>query len=125
MKKLFLKFSTTTSELLGTPFAFVIALASIVIWAISGPFLGFSETWQLVINTTTTIITFLTVFLIQNTQNRNDRATQLKLDELLHAIKTARNDFIDLEDIDEDKLKKLRTEYKRIKNKGKTRKNTR
>lgn len=115
MKRFFSKIASRTAEILGTPWAFLVALCVIVLWLISGPILGFSDTWQLIINTSTTIITFLTVFLIQHTQNKNDRATQLKLDELIHSIKKARNDFIDLEDIDEDELKRLRGEYNKFK----------
>ncbi len=115
MKALFSKVAAKTSEAIGSPWAFMIALAVIVIWLLSGPLLGFSDTWQLIINTSTTIITFLTVFLIQHTQNKNDRATQLKLDELLHSITNARNDFIDLEDLDDDRLIKLREQYKKFK----------
>ncbi len=117
MKKVFSKVAAKTSDAIGSPWAFVIALVGIVLWLFSGPFLGFSDTWQLIVNTTTTIITFLTVFLIQHTQNKNDRATQLKLDEIIHAIKTARNDFIDLEDLSEDELNKLRNEYNKLKEK--------
>lgn len=80
---IFTRFTTKTSEIIGRPWVFVAALAILVLWAISGPLLGFSETWQLVINTTTTIITFLMVFIIQNTQNRNDLAVNIKLDKLL------------------------------------------
>lgn len=80
---IFTRFTTKTSEIIGRPWVFVAALAILILWAISGPLLGFSETWQLVINTTTTIITFLMVFIIQNTQNRNDLAVNIKLDKLL------------------------------------------
>lgn len=103
------------SDLIGSPGMFIIAVMFIISWALSGPIFNFSDNWQLIINTTTTIITFLTVFLIQNTQNRNDRATQLKLDELIHSSKDARNDFIDLEDLDDNKLKELREEYNKFK----------
>jgi low affinity Fe/Cu permease len=115
MKELFSKIAGKTSEAIGSPWAFVIALGAIFVWLISGPVLGFSDTWQLIINTSTTIVTFLTVFLIQHTQNKNDRATQLKLDEIIHSIKSARNDFIDLEDLTEEKLIKLRKEYNKLK----------
>ena len=115
MNKLFSRIAGKTAGAIGSAWAFIIAIAALIAWLVSGPFLGFSDTWQLIINTSTTIITFLTVFLIQHTQNKNDRATQLKLDEILHSIPSARNDFIDLEDMDEDKLKKLREEYKKLK----------
>lgn len=117
MKKFFSNIAQKTSEALGSPWAFTIALGVIIIWLISGPFLGFSDTWQLIINTSTTIVTFLTVFLIQHTQNKNDKAIHLKLDELIHAITTARNDFIELEDLSEEELIKLRSEYKKLKKK--------
>lgn len=115
MKEFFSKVAAKTSDAIGSPWAFVIAFAAIILWLISGPLLGFSDTWQLIINTSTTIITFLTVFLIQHTQNKNDRATQLKLDEIIHSISKARNDFIDLEDMNDDKLSRLRNEYKKYK----------
>jgi low affinity Fe/Cu permease len=104
MNEFFRKFSRSASELLGTPWAFVVAVAIIIIWAVSGPAAQFSATWQLLINTGTTIITFLMVFIIQNTQNRDSKATQLKLDELLRAVDKARMTFIGAEDEDEEKL---------------------
>ncbi len=94
--------------------SFAVALMVIFIWAVSGPFFGYSDTWQLVINTGTTIITFLMVFLIQNTQNRDSIAIQVKLDELLRAIKEARNSIIDLDSLDEAELQKLLTEYRKL-----------
>jgi low affinity Fe/Cu permease len=117
MNKIFSNIAEKTAEAIGTPWAFIVAISALILWIISGPFLGFSDTWQLIVNTSTTIITFLTVFLIQHTQNKNDRATQLKLDEILHSISNARNDFIDLEDMDEKKLESLREEYKKLKKK--------
>lgn len=114
MSEIFSKIASKVSEAIGSPWAFILALGAIVAWLISGPLLEFSDTWQLIINTSTTIITFLTVFLIQHTQNKNDRATQLKLDEIIHSIKEARNDFIDLEDLSEKELLKLRQEYKKF-----------
>ena len=101
---LFTKFSKTTSTAAGNPLTFIGAVAVIVIWAVLGPIFGFSDTWQLVINTGTTIITFLMVFLIQNTQNRDSIAVQLKLDELIFAIKVADNKFLDVEELDEKEL---------------------
>src|SRR3982750_3048687 len=100
-----------TSRMTGHPTAFVLAVAIIVIWALTGPLFGFSDTWQLVINTGTTIITFLMVFLIQNTQNRDTEALQIKLDELIRAAKGARNEVIDLEEMDEKQLEVMRKEY--------------
>jgi low affinity Fe/Cu permease len=90
-------FAARTSLVLGSPWAFFLALAIVVVWLLSGPVFHFSDTWQLVINTGTTIVTFLMVFLIQNTQNRDARAVHLKLDELIRATKRARNMFMDLE----------------------------
>jgi len=94
--------------------AFLGAVGLIVVWATSGPTFRFSDTWQLVINTATTIITFLMVFLIQNTQNRDSRAIHLKLDELIKALRGARNSVIDLERLSDDQLKKLEDEYKKL-----------
>lgn len=102
----FTRFAKATSSVTGKPFTFITAVAVIVIWAVTGPLFGFSDTWQLVINTGTTIITFLMVFLIQNTQNRDSMAVQLKLDELICAIKEANNDLLDLENEDEKDLEK-------------------
>jgi len=86
----------------------------LVAWAITGPFFNFSDTWQLVINTATTIITFLMVFLIQNTQNRDSRAIHLKLDELLRGIETARTGFVDLEDLTDEQINKLREQFQQL-----------
>lgn len=95
----------------GRPATFVVAVTIILIWAISGPFFHFSDTWQLVINTGTTIITFLMVFLIQNTQNRDTEALQIKLDELIRAVNTAHNALLDLEELDDDELDTIRKDY--------------
>ena len=110
-------FAHRISEVVGRPLSFVFALTVILAWAILGPAFGFSDTWQLVINTATTIVTFLMVFLIQNTQNRDAKAIHLKLDELIHAIKGARNTLIDLEECSEDELAKLEEQFKRIRQK--------
>lgn len=99
---------------MGSPWAFIAAIAIIVIWALLGPVFGYSDTWQLVINTGTTIITFLMVFLIQNTQNRDTHAMQLKLDELIRAIETAHNSLLDIEELEEGELEKIRTTFKRL-----------
>ncbi len=106
----FARAATRVSEALGSALAFVVALLVILIWAITGPVFGFSDTWQLVINTGTTIITFLMVFVIQNTQNRDAKATQVKLDELIRAVGDARNEFIGLEDQDEAELEREKQE---------------
>ena len=89
----------------------MLALSVIIVWAVTGPLFGFSDTWQLVINTGTTIVTFLMVFLIQNTQNRDTEALQIKLDELIRAVKGARNEVLDLEELDESQLEEIRKEY--------------
>jgi low affinity Fe/Cu permease len=107
-------FAHKTSEFVGKPLSFCFALIVIIVWAIIGPLFGFSDTWQLVINTATTIVTFLMVFLIQNTQNRDAKAFHLKLDELIHAIKGARNRLIDLEECSDEELAKLEEQFKRI-----------
>ena len=111
---LFHAFAQRASVAVGSPWASVLAMLTIVIWAATGPLFGFSDTWQLVINTSTTIVTFLMVFLIQNTQNRDAKVMHLKLDELIRAIKEARNDLIDLEEMSEEELKKLEEEFHRL-----------
>ncbi len=98
----------------GRPSTFLLALCVIVLWIVSGPLFGFSDTWQLVINTSTTIITFLMVFLIQNTQNRDTAAIQLKLDELIRATQGAHNALLDLEELDETQLENFRRRYERL-----------
>lgn len=99
---------------MGSPWAFGIALSVVAAWAFTGPFLNFSTSWQLFINTTTTILTFLMVFIIQNTQNRDARAVHLKLDELIRAVRPARNMLIDIEDMEEDELALLQEEFKKF-----------
>ena len=113
-RNLFSQFSHKVSHLAGKPSTFALACGLIVLWAVSGPIFGFSETWQLVINTATTIITFLMVFIIQNTQNRDTEAMQLKLDELIRATQGAHNALLDLEELDEDKLDKIRDKYEAL-----------
>ena len=98
----------------GKPATFFAAVLIIVVWAVSGPLFGFSDTWQLVINTGTTIITFLMVFLIQNTQNRDSEAMQVKLDELIHVTKGAQNALLDLEELEEEELDRIRDGYEKI-----------
>lgn len=107
-----------TSRMVGSPPAFAIALAVVALWAILGPLFGFSDTWQLVINTGTTIVTFLIVFLIQNSQNRDSMAIQLKLDELIRASQKARNRLIDLEELSEGELRMLQEEFRRLHDQG-------
>jgi low affinity Fe/Cu permease len=110
----FTRFSRATEHLVGRPATFVLAVAVIAVWAITGPIFHFSDTWQLVINTGTTIITFLMVFLIQATQNRDTEALHLKLDEIIRAIKEADNRFLNLEELDEGELERLHKEYTRL-----------
>jgi low affinity Fe/Cu permease len=98
----------------GSPWAFLVAFASIVIWGLTGPVFHYSDTWQLVINTATTIVTFLMVFLIQNTQNRDTKALHLKLDELLRAIGPARNSLVNLESFSDEELEQLQKEFERL-----------
>ncbi|OGI76243.1 hypothetical protein A3C57_01400 [Candidatus Nomurabacteria bacterium RIFCSPHIGHO2_02_FULL_33_12] len=114
MNEVFHKVAHKVGEFAGNPWSFVIALSIVIVWLLTGPMFGFSDTWQLVINTGTTIVTFLMVFLIQNMQNRDAKAVHLKLDELIHSIKQARNDFIDLEDTTEEEISKLANEFKKI-----------
>ena len=110
-------FSAKTSALVGTPWAFILAAAVIVAWAATGPVFHYSDTWQLVINTGTTIVTFLMVFLIQNTQNRDARALHLKLDELIRAKKGARNRLVDLENCTDEELEDLEKEFHELRDK--------
>jgi low affinity Fe/Cu permease len=110
----FTRFARWTSRASGHPSTFGLALAVILVWAVIGPFFHFSDTWQLVINTGTTIITFLMVFLIQNTQNRDAVAMQIKLDELIRALKGAHNQIVDLEELTEEELERLKEEYARL-----------
>jgi low affinity Fe/Cu permease len=114
MREAFRKFAAATSRVVGTPWVFALAVLLIIGWAASGPIFGFSDTWQLVINTTTTIVTFLMVFLIQNTQNRDSEAIHLKLDELIRAVHTARTRLVDLEDLSDEQLDELRKEFKHL-----------
>ena len=114
MKELFRKFAQTTSQAVGSSWAFLLATLVIVIWAATGPLFHYSDTWQLVINTGTTIITFLMVFLIQNTQNRDAKAIHLKLDELLRGVEGARTHLVDLEALSDEELDRLQQQFKRI-----------
>lgn len=114
MKKAFRTFSTKVSQWAGSPLLFVAAFLIIVVWGLSGPAANYSDTWQLVINTGTTIVTFLMVFLIQNTQNRDSHAMQLKLDELIRSHKAARDSFVSLEDISDEELLEIADEFRRL-----------
>jgi low affinity Fe/Cu permease len=113
MDRLFTLIANRTAAFVGKPWAFVLALGSIVVWAFTGPLFGFSDTWQLVVNTSTTIITFLIVFLIQNSQNRDAAAIQAKLDELIRATGEARNDFIGIEHLTDAQLNEIRAALER------------
>lgn len=114
MNEFFHKFAERAAHMLGTAWSFMAALLIIVVWAVTGPIFGFSDTWQLVINTGTTIVTFLMVFLIQNTQNRDAKAIHLKLDELIRGVKGARTGMVDLEDLSEEELDTLEAEFRRL-----------
>jgi low affinity Fe/Cu permease len=107
-------FAKNIARFCGRPRVFVLALAVIAVWIVTGPLFGFSDTWQLVINTGTTIVTFLMVFLIQNTQNRDTEAIQVKLDELIRATKGAHNALLDLEELDEEVLENFRRRYQAL-----------
>jgi len=114
----FRHFAHKSAEVLGSAWAFIGALFIIMVWGLTGPTFHFSDTWQLIINTGTTIVTFLMVFLIQNTQNRDAKAMHLKLDELIRAIQGARNRLVDLEKLSDDELKKLEEQFTRVRNKA-------
>ena len=111
MSGAFTRFSTATSNWMGRPAAFTVALATVVVWALCGPIFAYSETWQLVINTSTTIITFLMVFLIQHTQNRDSKSVHLKLDELIRATQGAHRVMMDLEHLEDDELETVIRHY--------------
>ncbi|MDP2015291.1 low affinity iron permease family protein [Hydrogenophaga sp.] len=108
------KFANQIARLSGHPKTFLLAAAVIVVWMVTGPLFGFSDTWQLVINTGTTIVTFLMVFLIQNTQNRDSEALQIKLDELIRATQGAHNALLDLEELEQDELDAFRQRYESL-----------
>jgi low affinity Fe/Cu permease len=107
-------FARRSSVMLGSAWAFAGAVLVILVWILTGPTFHFSDTWQLIINTATTVVTFLMVFLIQNTQNRDAKAVHLKLDELIRAVKGARNQLVDLEDLSDEELKKLEDQFRRM-----------
>lgn len=109
--KLFHQFARASARTTGHPVAFGLALGLLVLWILTGPIFRFSDTWQLIINTATSVATFLMVFLIQNTQNRDTEALQIKLDEIIRAIGTANNALLDLEEMDDDELDRVREEY--------------
>ncbi len=111
-------FAHRSSVMLGSAWAFTGAVLVILVWILTGPTFHFSDTWQLIINTATTVITFLMVFLIQNTQNRDAKAMHLKLDEMIRALKGARNQLVDLEDLSDEDLKKLEEQFRRLRQKA-------
>jgi low affinity Fe/Cu permease len=121
MRSGFSRFAKHVARAIGSPYAFAIAFTSIIAWAFLGPVMGFSERWQLIVNTGTTIVTFLVVFLIQTTQNRDARAVHLKLDELIHVISEARNKLIDCEDLTDEELDKLDEDFKKLRASSRTR----
>jgi low affinity Fe/Cu permease len=113
MERLFTIFSTRIAFAVGQPVAFTMAAAVILLWVVTGPVFGWSDTWQLVVNTATTIVTFLMVFLIQNSQNRDAAAIQAKLDELIRAARNARNEFVGIEHLMESEIEQIRTNLER------------
>ncbi len=108
------RFAATIARLAGNPIVFAMAVGSVLIWAACGPYFGYSQGWQLIINTGTTICTFLMVFVIQNSQNRDGLAVQIKLDEIIRAVRGAENKLIDLEDLSQEELEALRVEFARM-----------
>src|SRR5499427_4917378 len=121
MNELFRLFAHRTSQLVGSSWAFILAFLIVIAWALTGPVFHYSDTWQLVINTGTTIITFLMVFLIQNTQNRDARAIHLKLDELIRGVKGARTGLVNLEGLSDEELNRLQKEFERLRESGRLR----
>ena len=119
----FRKMSVKASVALGSPWLFVANVLLLLVWLGAGPFTGFSDTWQLVVNTATTVFTYLAVFLIQNTQNRDAKAMHLKLDELISSISGARNQLVDLEDLSDEELEKFQRQFKRLRQKAHTNRN--
>ena len=114
LSAVFKRFATAASRATGKPITFALAALIVVLWAFTGPLFGYSDTWQLVINTGTTIITFLMVFLIQNTQNRDSEAMHIKMDEMIRAIKGAHNALLDLEELEDDELDTIRKRYSKL-----------
>jgi low affinity Fe/Cu permease len=114
MRELFRRFAQITSQAVGSSWSFILAVFIIIVWAATGPMFQYSDTWQLVINTGTTIITFLMVFLIQNTQNRDAKAIHLKLDELIKGVKGARTGMVNLEELSDAELEQLHKEFARL-----------
>ncbi|WP_353186702.1 low affinity iron permease family protein [Bosea sp. (in: a-proteobacteria)] len=113
-RSFFTRLSQRVSHWAGKPQTFFAAAALVAVWALSGPFFGFGDSWQLVINTSTTIVTFLMVFIIQNSQNRDTAAMQIKLDELILKLEGAREELLDLEELDEEKIERFRSEFEEM-----------
>jgi low affinity Fe/Cu permease len=118
VKDAFRVFARKSSAVLGSPWAFATAILIIVVWALTGPTFHYSDTWQLIINTGTTIVTFLMVFLIQNTQNRDAKAMHLKLDEIIRVLQDARNELVDLEELSDEDLDKLEKQFQALRKKA-------
>jgi low affinity Fe/Cu permease len=116
----FTRLTKATAHATGRPIAFVIGVLTVIVWGLTGPLFAFSDTWQLVINTSTTIVTFLMVFLIQATQNRDAEAMQLKLDEIIRAIGNAKNELLDIEELEESDLDNIRASYRDIARKARS-----
>jgi len=114
MNDFFRRFARGAATIMGTPWAFLVAVTVIVVWAFTGPLFDYSDSWQLLVNTGTTIVTFLMVFLIQNTQNRDARVTQLKLDELIRAVTEARTQLVAMEEMSDAELERLEGEFHRL-----------
>lgn len=114
LSDMFHRFAAGSALAVGSTWSFLPAIAVVLTWAVTGPLFAYSDTWQLIINTGTAIVTFLMVFLIQNAQNRSDQAVQIKLDELIRAMQGARNRLLDLEDMSDDDLRRLQEEFKRL-----------
>lgn len=114
MRDFFHKAAHAAANVVGSAGAFAVAFIAVLLWALAGPLYGFSDTWQLAINTTTTIVTFLVVFLVQNTQNRDAKVMQLKLDELIRASGRARDQLLDLEELPDEEIRKLEYEFRRL-----------
>ena len=121
MNDLFHKIAQKMSEAVGSAWAFIIAVVIIAVWGVTGPIFNYSDTWQLIINTSTTIVTFLMVFLIQNTQNRDAKVIHLKLDELIRVTRKARNHLVDLEDLSEEEIKRLEQEFQLLRERSEKR----
>lgn len=118
MNEIFRKIAHRTSRVVGSPFAFIMAVAVVIAWGLTGSYFRYSDTWQLIINTGTTILTFLMIFLVQNTQNRDGRAMQLKLDELIRAHKASRNQLLELEELSDEEMETLHQQFQKLRDKS-------